>query len=253
MPKNKNFGKYEHGGDVMTEFTMFELLDGFNSFSRKDLKEKIDEKQVEVSDSTITRFLSKMIKEGIIQKSKNYYNVVSDKIKNNYKYIPSDKLREIRNLIKETYPYVEFEVWEYVQLNDFVNHLIGKNSFIVETEKDFEMAIFELLNEHYPRVLLNPDYDMFSLYSMDEPIVVKRLISRTPKNKITPYQPTLEKLLVDLIQDSFTSKLINTHELKRMIKICDEDYFIDYKSMKTYAKRRNAQEKLDEYLKEIEE
>lgn len=236
----------------MTEFIVYDLLDDFDSFSRKDLKNKMEEKQVEVSDSTITRLLSKMVKEGFIKKSKNRYNIVANKIKNSYRYTPSDKLREIKELIKETYPYIEFEVWEYVQLNDFVNHLIGKNSFIVETEKDYEIAIFELLNKNYPRVLLNPSYDTFSLYSMDEPIVVKRLISRTPKNKITPFQPMLEKLLVDLIQDSFTSKLINSHELKRMFKTCNEEFLVDYKVMRAYAKRRNAQEKLEEYLKEVD-
>lgn len=232
---------------------MYELLYDLHSFSRKDLRKRMEEKQIEMSDSTITRFLNKMVKEENIIKNKNEYEVVKGKIKRKYRYTPSDKLAEIKELIIENYPYLEFEIWEYVQLNDFVNHLIGKNSFIIEAEKDYELAIFELLNEHYPRVLLDPTYDTFSLYSMDEPIVVKRLISRTPKDKNAPHQPTLEKLLVDLIQDAFTSQLINSHELKRMFKICDEEYFINYRVMKTYAKRRNAQVKLDDLFMEIRE
>lgn len=253
MPKNKNFGKNEHRGENMTTFSVFELLDGFHSFSRKDLKNRMKKNKIAVSESTLTRMLNKMVKEGFIQKKEMKYNVISAKLKVIYRYVPSNKLSEIKELINEVYPYIEFEVWEYTQLNEFVNHFIGKNTFIVETEKDYELAVFELLNEHYPRVLLDPTYDTFSLYSMDEPIVVKRLISRTPKNEVNPFQPTLEKLLIDLLQDSFTSKLINHHALKRMFQICDETYYLNPKKMKSYAKRRNAQKKLEELQKEVKE
>lgn len=230
----------------MNEFSMFELLNEFHAFSRKDLKNRMKESNINISDSSLTRLLNKMTLSGFIKKNDHEYHVISDQMKVNYRYTPSDKLSEIKALIKEAFPYIEFEVWEYIQLNDFINHLIGKNTYFIETEKDYELAIFALLNEHYPRVLLDPSFDTFSLYSMDEPIVVKRLISRTPKNEITPFQPTIEKLLIDLMQDAFTSKLINNHELKRIYQECEKTYYLNHKAMQSYAKRRNAQKKLED-------
>lgn len=234
----------------MTKYSSYEIAESLETFTRGSLRSAINNNQVRISESTLTRLLNQMIQNRMIQRTSKGYQVILSQKKCSYQYAPSGRLLKIQKQIGEIYPNIEYEVWEYIQLNEFINHLVGRNAFFIETGKDYESAVFELLNQHYPRVLLNPSYSTFSLYSNDEPIVVKRLISRTPENPIQSCQPSLEKLLVDLMKDSFTSKLISHDDLKRMLAQCEETYFIDHKRMIAYAKRRNAQDELKIYIPE---
>ena len=51
------------------------------------------------------------------------------KKKSAYSYGYFKEMQDIVNRIKEEYPLVNFQVWEFVQLNEFVNHQIGKMYF----------------------------------------------------------------------------------------------------------------------------
>lgn len=236
----------------MTNLLPLDSLDKESVFFRKDLKANLKQKNIKMDDSTLSRKLSKLIDEGIIERENNGYIFIGSP-KKIYNYHPSDKLKEIISLISDTYPSLDFVAWEYVQLNEFINHLIGKNAFIIETGKFFEPAIFELLNQNYSRVLLDVSYEMFSLYSLDEPIIIKRMISRTPQNKLDTHQITLEKIIVDLLQDQFSSKLITNTEKKIMFANCFNTYYINSKTLNSYAERRNAKLKLDRFLNSLNE
>lgn len=236
----------------MTNLLPLDSLGKKDIFSRKNLKANLKQKNIEVDDSTLSRRLNKLIDEGIIKRENNGY-IFIESPKKIYHYHPSEKLKEIISLISDTYPNLDFVAWEYVQLNEFITHLIGKNAFIIETEKFFEHTLFELLNQNFPRVFLDISYQMFSLYSLDEPIIIKKMISRTPQNKTESHQLMLEKLIVDLLQDPFSSKLITNAEKKTVFANCFNTYYINSKTLNSYAERRNAKLKLDKFLNSLNE
>lgn len=63
----------------------------------------------------------------------------------------------------------------------------------------------------------------------------------------------LEKLIVDLLQDPFSSKLITNAEKKTVFANCFNTYYINSKTLNSYAERRNAKLKLDKFLNSLNE
>ena len=66
---------------------------------------------------------------GVLRKiGQNSFHVRNNKnSKREYFYAYSKEMQDIVDMIKEEYPLVDFQVWEFVQLNEFVIHQIGKN------------------------------------------------------------------------------------------------------------------------------
>lgn len=52
-------------------------------------------------------------------------------------------------------------MWEMYQMNEFVNHLFGKNTIFVEVENMLEGAVLEHLHALFPNVLFCPNENMY--------------------------------------------------------------------------------------------
>ena len=101
-------------------------------------------------------------------------------------------------------------------------------------------------------MLLKPTSEDFFRYAKHGTIVVKKLISESPNDIDTPHQVRLEKMLVDIVVDKFTSKLINKAEIESIYAYCFKHYVIDKRKLLRYAKRRNAYALVCIILDEIE-
>lgn len=59
--------------------------------------------------------------------------------------------------IGAAHPYLDFRIFELVQLNEFVNHQIAQNMIFVSVEGELEEDVFNTLWENYEgSVLLKP-------------------------------------------------------------------------------------------------
>lgn len=218
-----------------------------NSFNRDDLKNAIKNDDPDYSLENVSSLLESYIKKGLIVKEDtNKYSVISDK--QYYIYNMSEKLREIHDYLVDKYPNVKFQAWEFSQLNEFLNHLLSTTTYVIEVEGMFVESVFEMIKEAYDSVLLTPTPDDFFRYAKSGTIVVKKLISESPTDKDAPHQIRLEKLLVDIIVDRFTAKIISSSEINDTFEYCLKHYFIDERTLLRYAKRRNAQIKVNNVL-----
>ncbi|MDE7204369.1 MAG: hypothetical protein K2O91_21295 [Lachnospiraceae bacterium] len=97
-------------------------------------------------------------------------------------------------------------------MNEFVNHLFGKNTIFVEVENMCEVPVFEMLHERFPDVLFCPDKDMYyRQWGNDDTVVVQKLISEAP-GPAAGHSAPLEKLLVDLFSKKLTGKLVSRRQ-----------------------------------------
>ena len=208
-------------------------------FNRKELKELILEYAPQYNLNNISSLIESFVQKGIVKKiDKDKYCVMSKK--KAYIYQLSDELRMICDDLIREYPEIMVQVWEFSQLNEFINHLLASKTFVIEVESLYMESFFEILKEKYNHVLLKPTYENFIRYAKWGTIVVKNLVSESPNDLDMPHQIRLEKILVDLVVDKFTSKLIQANELKDIYAYCLEHYMIDQRKMLRYAKRRNA-------------
>ncbi len=179
-----------------------------------------------------------------------YYRVSQDApVKKQYSYPHTPEYLNLRKEITEVYPLVNFQMWELLQMNDFVNHQIAKNVIIIEVEAMLVDTVYELLHEKYPYAMIQPTSDTF--YKQRAPqtdIVVQKLISEAPSPDAN-HSCVIEKLLVDLQSKKLSGSLIERSEYPRIYEDIFRKYNIDETRMFRYAKRRNLYDSLLSFVK----
>lgn len=202
------------------------------------------------SERTIYWQLAKLQDRGVLKKvGRNSFLVVDAvKKKSEYIYAYSMELQDIVDKIKHEYPLVDYQVWEFVQLNEFANHQIGKNVFFVEVEHRLEESVFNMLNAYCSRILLCPKEDMFYTYFEENMVVIQRLLSESPKPVADTKGCSLEKLLVDLFSSKLTGQLVERAEYAGIYEEAFRKYYIDEKKMFRYARRRNLEKEIKEFI-----
>jgi hypothetical protein len=112
-------------------------------------------------------------------------NTVSPSKKN---YVPtwSQSHRVLRQILQETFPYLETLSWETRMLGEWMIQQPANHQVILETEREACEAVFNHLQQQYlGRVFLEPDRALMERYvlPLPESILVTRLITQSPKKK----------------------------------------------------------------------
>ncbi|MBO4987683.1 MAG: hypothetical protein J6C63_02405 [Lachnospiraceae bacterium] len=227
------------------------ILENKATFSRAELMETIQESGKSISEASFKLELQKMLKEGaIIRVGRNRYCVAKEGI-GVYSYEYSDDAKTVANILKEKFPYLNFTIMDFVQLNEFVNHQLAHNVIHVSVEEDLGDFVFDVLKEKYPgKVLINPTPEIYHQYWYDGMIVVGKLISEAPMGQKEKWNTRIEKLLVDVITNSILLSSVSEAELINIYEGAFAKYAIDESCMFRYAKRRGAENKIREFIKE---
>lgn len=221
-------------------------------FTKEQFCDQVRETKPDYAGSSISWLLSKLKREGkIIGVGRGkYIRTTAHGEKSEYSYSHLEMYQEVEQLIAQKFPLVDFQMWEMYQMNEFVNHLFGKNTIFVDVENLCEEVVFEMLHDKFPYVLFSPTKEMYHKQrGNDNTIVVQKLISETPK-PTAGHSASLEKILVDLFSKKLTGKLIVRSEYPKMYEQVFERYYIDETKMLRYARRRSLDEELITFLKE---
>lgn len=225
-------------------------LKSHSIISRKEYEDIVRQINPNLSERTIFWQLAKLQDMGILQKigQNSFYVINNENSKREYFYEYSKEMQDIVHVIKAEYPLVDFQVWEFVQLNEFVNHQIGKNVFFIEVEHNLETSVFNRLREYCSRILLCPKEDMFYNYFEENMVVIQRLLSEAPKAQSDIKGCSLEKLLVDLFSNKLTGQLVEKAEYPIIYEEAFRKYYIDEKKLFRYARRRNLEKEIRSFI-----
>jgi len=133
-------------------------------------------------------------------------------------------------------------------MNDFLNHLIGRNTVFVQVEKESGGAVFRYLQDRFMNVIYKPSVKEFELYCVKDSIVVIDLISEAPIRRDNPYAITLEKMLVDMHCDRIIQLTYSNAEYPDVVEDAKNNYQLDKRKMLRYARRRNKGKEIESYL-----
>lgn len=222
-------------------------------FDKQQFREIVRSIFPDYKEYSISWLLNKLKEEKVlvsVGKGKYIRQEAQGKEKRVYKYMHSDEYFDVEKSITQEFPLVTFQMWEFIQFNEFVNHQLSKNILIVEVENMLENAVFEYLRDQYMHVLLCPGIDEFYRYRSEETtIVILKLVSEAPKPTENHSSP-LEKLLVDLFTNKFAGKLIQRSEYRAILEDSFKKYLIDETKLFRYARRRNVDIQIREFIKE---
>lgn len=147
-----------------------------------------------------------------------------------------------------------YNVWETIWLNEFVELQATSSMLVIETSKDSTETTFYTLKDHgFKNVYLKPNEDIMHKYvsELSESVIIKPMISRAPTQEVEGISiATLEKILVDVFCDP---KLFFAFQGIQLVKIYErafEKYTINLSKLLNYARRRNREDKITEFLLE---
>lgn len=223
-------------------------------YTRQQIYEALVKAKPMLTFNSFKWIISEMTDNGTIyRKQRGKYILHSNSTINKSIYKPSisEQLQEISEKIKTKFPSVNFVCFESVQLNEFLNHLIGRNTFFVFVEKDTIDFVFRYLQEKTERnVLLNPTKKEWDAYCTYNNIVMLNLISEAPKRADKRHNMCIEQLLVDIVAEKSFKNLYSQSELQEIYNLADKSYLIDYGRLLRYARRRNKANEVKKYIGE---
>lgn len=225
------------------------LLDA-TRFTRKELLESFRMAGYMLSEASFYKKVEELVKSGqIIRVGRNVYSLPDDK-RLTYEYKYSELAEEVAQEIAQQYPYVNFSIFEFVQLNDFVNHLIAHNVIFLSVEAEIMDFVFETLRDKYPgKVLINPTVEIYHQYWSDNMIVLGKLTTEAPKGQKASWHTRLEKMLVDIMAEPLLLASISRAEYPHIYEDAFDRYIVDENGLFRYASRRKVTKKIKELIR----
>ena len=222
-------------------------------FNKNTFRETVHSIYPDCTEASINWMLVTLRKQGSLASAGTgkYYRIPQDApAKKHYFYPHSQEYLDLEKEITEAYPLVNFQMWELIQMNDFVNHQIAKNVIFIEVEAMLVDTVYELLHEKYPYAMIQPSADTFYKQRAPETdIVVQKLLSEAPTPDAN-HSCVIEKLLVDLLSKKLPGSLIERSEYPRIYEDVFRKYNIDETRMFRYAKRRHLYDSLLSFIME---
>ncbi len=229
---------------------------GKGNFDRATLSAFLTDLNPEITESALAWRIHNLVKRKVIDQVKLGVYTISNKAA--YRPFVSDKLAQLSKIVAKEFDRLDYCLWSTEWLNDFTRHQLGTFFYILEVEKGFVEEVFNAYLETKPyRVYLDPTEDIMERYVESEiSIVIKPLISRSPRQKIAIkekskdkiYVPTLEKMLIDVYSDAVTFYAIQGSEMDALFENALKRYPINFTKLISYARRRNKEEQIKNYL-----
>ena len=221
------------------------------TFRRKDVLDALLRKHPDYNVNSFNRHFSRLLSKDLIANvGRDLYITASPgTAKESYTYKnPSDRFSDVLNFLDSEFPSADFIVCETVQLNEFFDHQIAQNIVIVAAEKQLTDAIFERMKKKFRSVLLLPKPDDIRRYAEDGTVIIERLSSRYPKDKTKKHEPSIEKLVVDIIAEKRLRSSVNMGDYPSALRNVFRKYRINETAMLNYARMRRADTKIRDML-----
>lgn len=234
----------------MLEKRYYDGLLDVTRFTRKELLESFRMAGYMLSEASFYKKVEELVKSGqIIRVGRNVYSLPDDK-RLTYEYKYSELAEAVAQEIAQQYPYVNFSIFEFVQLNDFVNHLIAHNVIFLSVEAEIMDFVFETLRDKYPgKVLINPTVEIYHQYWSDNMIVLGKLTTEAPKGQKASWHTRLEKMLVDIMAEPLLLASISRAEYPHIYEDAFDRYIVDENGLFRYASRRKVTKKIKELIR----
>lgn len=234
---------------VETEFIL-EKLAKYPTFNRSDLHLIMALNNVKTTDNIVNHMIKRMIdNRDIIRIGRNQYKLSGSK--KIYQFPHSEQVILLADEIIKAHPFLDFRLFELIQINEFVNHQVANNIIFLFVEGGLETDVFNTLFEnHRGSILLKPSIEELYRYMTDDIIVIEKLPSESPKGINAFWDTRLEKMLVDIVVDKILSKVVYKGEYQVIFHDAVEKYAIDKNAIVRYLRRRGAYEKFLKFISE---
>jgi len=236
------------------ENRLIEAFKDRSSFNRDELYDFYLDFEPDLKENTFGWRIYDLKKKDIIKTIGRGLYVISYKPK--YKAVLSDNIYKIARKTNERFEDIKYAIWETQWLNEFTQHQTSNQIIIVEVEKEFiDSLYYYLIDNLRMDFYLNPDEKEIQFYISESnvPVVIKRLVTRAPIQKIKNKKDvvaiaTLEKIMVDLFADENLFHFYQGPEMVHIYENIIDRYSINFTRMFSYAKRRKKEQEIKQFI-----
>ena len=166
-----------------------------------------------------------------------------------YRPVVSETATQVLDEMAEQYGRMNYTLFELNWLNDFLNHLLGRNALFVMVERDYAPFVFEFLRErHGGGVLFDPSEEDYFRYVDNQMLLVVKKPSQGPVNRLMPHVAPPEQWLADIIADGRVSASFEGAELPHIFSAFRNRYVVNKAALFRYARRRGVHERVRNLL-----
>jgi len=230
------------------ETSLIKEFRGRTSFSREELFDFFRYFEPDLKEGTFAWRIYDLKNRNIIKPLKRGLYVISFKPK--YRPEISPQFIKLTKKITDRFDGVKFCIWDMQWLNEFSRHQASQGMILIDIEKEFSESLYYILKDSFRNDLyLNPDAKVMNFYISESqnPVIVKKLISRSPIDRRTIkgaklYAPSLEKILVDIFVEE--NIFYQGSELTHIYENAISNYTINFTTLFAYARRRGREENI---------
>ena len=172
-------------------------------------------------------------------------------------YAPAlDKVHvKLDKILRQNYRNVRYSIWNMNWLNEFSVHQFNRENLIVEIEKDLQESLRDLLEQQgFIDMAWSIGNQRMQFPGVKNPVFILPLLSRAPIREVTIDRktypiPSVEKILVDIYDNNTLFYFLQGAELQRIFENAMSKYAINFTTLFGYAKRRNKEKSLKNYVK----
>jgi hypothetical protein len=235
------------------ETQLIQQFTGREIFSRDELFSFFKQYEPDLKEGTFGWRIYDLKQKHIIKDVKKGFYTLEQK--QPFRPVPDAMIEQLGNFLQNSFLIHFYNVWTTAWLNELIELQATSFLYILEVDKESIQEVFFTLKDKgkFQNLFLKPDQRVIETYisELREAIVIEPMITRAPVFKMKNIIfPTLEKILVDLYCDEELFFAYQGYQLVKIYEACMEKYLINYSRLFNYAKRRNREEALKNFLDE---
>lgn len=206
-------------------------------FPESAIKELVTEKQLPITEGTVSQYLLEAVKNGIVfDAGRGWYSSLANPFDLNIKPVKS-----LISLLSKGFPLLDFSCWSTEQVNPFAQHLMSQFLTFVYVESDSIEPVSEYLRDRGYSVYADPGKsvlnDLFRV--VEKTVVVRKAITKQPvgENHAAP----IEKILVDLVWEAQKVPFLDESEAHTICDNATGSSRVNFAELLGYAKRRTLE------------
>lgn len=152
-------------------------------------------------------------------------------------------IRPVAKLIsslEKALPLLDFSCWSTAQINPWMHHLLAQPVTFLYVPADTLDSVGETLAELGWKVAVDPDAPEATSLVRPGPRMVVLRPTRSKQPESESHQAPIEKILVDLVEESADTSLMDASEAQGVVKSVLERYLLPVASLQSYAERRGV-------------
>jgi len=221
------------------------------AFNKDEVMQHLAHAGLDTSKGYVSLALQNLVKSGNLTRVGWGRYKAPDQAKPVFICNPSEDTRTIYTSLKSRYPNSNFCIWDTDELLPFMHHVPNLHFSIVGCNADLIDFAYDYLSEIYSDrfIVKNPSKEMRDyIYAKRDSIVINRLVTRAPICRVEGISsPTLEKILVDILNDE-EFYYLRGDESYYVYKAARDLYNLNEVMLLAYAHRRGKYEEIQEHL-----